>query len=129
MTRRVARIPLAAIALYFLVANSPVIEGQTKQITAAEAKNHVGERAKVCGKVATARYASSSKGQPTFLNLDEPYPKQVFTVLIWGSDRSKFGEPESTYRDQRVCVTGKITSYRGEAEIVANDPDQLQLGK
>jgi len=129
MTRRIARILLPPIALYFLLAASPAIEGQTKQITAAEAKNHIGEREKVCGKVATARYASNAKGQPTFLNLDEPYPKQVFTVLIWGSDRSKFGQPESEYRDKRVCVTGKITSYRGAPEIVVIDPGQVQFEK
>jgi hypothetical protein len=35
-----------------------------------------------------------SKGHPTFLNLDEPNPKEVFTILIWGSDRAKFGTPE-----------------------------------
>lgn len=129
MTRRAARTLLPPIALYFLLAANPAIQGQTKQITATEAKNHIGERAKVCGKVATARYASNAKGQPTFLNLDEPYPKQVFTVLIWGSERSKFGQPESTYRDKRVCVTGKITSYRGEPEIAAFDPDQVQFEK
>jgi hypothetical protein len=46
-------------------------------------------------KVVSTHYASSSKGQPTFLNLDELYPKEVFTILIWGSDRTKFGVPET----------------------------------
>lgn len=68
---------------------------QTNKITAAEAKDHVGETRTVCGKVASTHYASGSKGQPTFLNLDEPYPKEVFTILIWGSDRAKFGAPET----------------------------------
>ena len=27
------------------------------------------------------------QGQPTFLNLDDPYPKEVFTISIWGSER------------------------------------------
>jgi hypothetical protein len=26
-------------------------------------------------------------------NLDEPYPRETFTILIWGSDREKFGAP------------------------------------
>ena len=107
----------------------PILQAQGNHIAATEAKSHVGERATVCGKVVSARYASTSKGQPTFLNLDEPYPKQVFTILIWGSDRARFGEPESKYRDQRVCVTGKITSYRGEPEVVANDPTQVEVEK
>jgi hypothetical protein len=98
---------------------------QTNKITAREAKDHVGEVQTVCGKVASAHYSTRSKGQPTFLNLDEPYPKQIFTILIWGSDRSKFGTPETKYQDAKVCVTGKITSFGGKPEIVATDPSQF----
>lgn len=117
------------VVMAFCVATVPIIHAQTKKISAAEAKDHVGERATVCGKVASTRYASKSKGQPTFLNLDQPYPQKIFTVLIWGEDRSKFGEPESKYEDRKICVTGKITSYQGEPEIAASNPDQLEIQK
>jgi hypothetical protein len=70
-------------------------------------------------------YAAGSKGQPTFLDLDEPYPKEIFTILIWGSDRSKFGTPETKYRDAQVCVNGKIELYRGVPEIIATEPSQI----
>jgi hypothetical protein len=99
--------------------------GQSNKITAAEAKDHIGEVRTVCGKVVCTHYATSSKGQPTFLNLDEPHPKEVFTILIWGSDRAKFGTPETKYKDARVCVTGKITSHRDKPEIIAADPKQI----
>lgn len=102
---------------------------QTNQITPREAKDHVGEVQTVCGKVASTHYAARSKGQPTFLNLDEPYPKEIFTILIWGSDRSKFGTPERKYQDARVCVTGKISSFGGKPEIVATEPSQIVLGQ
>lgn len=121
---------LRFIGLVFLcLSASSVIQAQTGHITAAEAKNHVGEKATVCGKVVSTRYAERSKGQPTFLNLDEPYPHQIFTILIWGSDRSKFGTPEAKYHDQQVCVMGKITSYRGAPEVVASDPGQIEIRK
>jgi hypothetical protein len=115
----IAIFPLFATGLY----------AQTGRITAAEAKNHIGERATVCGTVVSVHYASGSKGQPTFLNLDEPYPKQIFTILIWGSDRAKFGNVESKYQDAHVCVTGKITEYRGTPETVANEPGQIEIEK
>lgn len=102
---------------------------QQSHLTANDAKNHVGENQTVCGKVVSTRYAISSKGQPTFLNLDEPYPKEIFTILIWGDNRSKFGMPESDYRDKNVCVTGKITSYRGTPEIVASKPTEIVAQK
>ena len=97
-----------------------------KKFTPAEAKDHIGETATVCGTVNSTRYAPSTKGQPTFLNLDKPYPNQIFTVLIWGSDRSKFGSPEVTYKGKQICVTGKITVYRDVPEIVAGSPSQIK---
>jgi DNA/RNA endonuclease YhcR with UshA esterase domain len=95
-------------------------------LTAAEAKKHVGEKATVCGKVVSTRYAVRSRGQPTFLNLDEPYPRQVFTVVIWGSDRANFGSPEVTYQGKKVCVKGNIEDYRGVPEIVASEAAQIK---
>src|SRR5579872_1278182 len=86
-------------------------------IPATEAAKHVGEKATVCGVVASASYASRAKGQPTFLNLDKPYPNPIFTALIWGDDRSKFDQPEVKLRDKRICTTGTITLYKGVPEI------------
>ncbi len=100
-----------------------------KRITAAEAKGHIGEEVTVCGKVASTRFASSTRGQPTFLNIDKPYPNQVFTVIIWGNNRDRFGNPEVLYRDKRICVTGKVTEYRGGAEIEARVPSQITIEK
>jgi DNA/RNA endonuclease YhcR with UshA esterase domain len=98
-----------------------------KKLSATEAKDHIGETATVCGNVVSTRYAASTRGQPTFLNLDKPYPNQIFTVVIWGSDRSKFGAPESDYKGKRIRVTGKITEYRNVPQIVAERPQQIQV--
>ncbi len=38
-------------ALVFCVLAIPSLHAQTKKITAAEAKDHIGDRATVCGKV------------------------------------------------------------------------------
>jgi len=86
-----------------------ITKAQTAHLAAAEAKNHVGETATVCGRVASAHFAEKTKGLPTFMNLDMPYPKQIFTIVIWGAERPKFGNPERTYRDKNICVSGKIT--------------------
>lgn len=98
-----------------------------KKLSATEAKDHVGETATVCGSVVSTRYAASTRGQPTFLNLDKPYPNQIFTVVIWGSDRSKFGAPENDYKGKRICVTGKITEYRNVPQIIAERPQQIHV--
>ena len=83
-------------ALWTLLLSFIVVpqDGHTVTLTAAQAKDHVGETATVCGVVANATFAARTTGQPTFLNLDQPYPSHIFTALIWGSDRLKFGQPE-----------------------------------
>jgi hypothetical protein len=120
------RAKIQVLILAFVMLAACVAQVQ-KQITPAEAKDHVGERATVCGEVASARYAARSRGNPTFINLDKPFPNQIFTVLIWGSDRPKFGNPEKDYRDKHICVTGTITDYKGVPEIVGYEPSQIKI--
>lgn len=96
-------------------------------ISAREARNHVGEQARVCGAVASTHYAATSRGRPTFINLDEPYPSQVFTVVIWGEDRAKFGRPEAAYSAKHICVTGTIKLYRGIPETIVREPSQISV--
>jgi DNA/RNA endonuclease YhcR with UshA esterase domain len=113
------------VLAFALLATSSLLAQKT--LTATEAKAHIGEQATVCGKVVSTRWAESSRGSPTFLNFDQPYPDQVFTLVIWGNDRSKFDNPETTYRGKRVCVTGKISAFKGVPEVVANDPAQVKV--
>ena len=113
----------------FSVAAAYAVAAQTGSIPSSEAKNHVGERSTVCGIVVDAHFVSSGKGQPTFLHFGEPYPNQIFTVVIWGRDRAKFGRPEVQYLEKNICVTGKISSYLRIPEIEASDADQIRLKK
>jgi len=46
--------PFLAIFAICLVGASITVFGQGKKLTTAEAKNHIGEQATVCGKVASA---------------------------------------------------------------------------
>ena len=97
----------------------------TPRLLSYQAKNHFREKATVCGLVVSTKYAEASHRSPTFLNLDNPYPQQPFTIVIWGDDRAKFRTPEVTYAGKRVCVTGIIEDYRGKPEIIATTPDQI----
>ena len=114
----------AALAVVLLCS---ALVGAQSSFSASEAKNHVGETATVCGEVASAHYAATSRGRPTFLNLDRAYPNQIFTVVVWGSDRPKFGTPEVTFNGRKICATGEITLYRGVPETVAHDPSQIKV--
>jgi hypothetical protein len=109
--------------LIFLLSIALLPATAAATIAAADAKNHIGEHGTVCGKVASERTATSSKGEPTFINLDSPYPNQVFTVLVWGDDRKSVGELPR--EGDHVCATGAIQDYRGVPEIVVKEKSQL----
>jgi RecG-like helicase len=96
---------------------------QAQTLTAAQAKEHEGENATVCGKVASEKTVTSSRGEPTFINLDSAYPNQVFTILVWGDDRKNVGELPRV--GSRVCATGQIKDYRGVPEIVIKSSGQF----
>ncbi|HEY2782375.1 MAG TPA: hypothetical protein VGI90_16455 [Steroidobacteraceae bacterium] len=113
-----------ALGVLLLVASSALAD--VSQISAADAIKYVGKIATVCGQVATAKYASNANGQPAFLNLDEPYPNQVFTALVWGKDRAAFPYAPESLAHRHICVTGKVQLYREKAEIVVSSPDQVK---
>jgi micrococcal nuclease len=97
-------------------------------ITPQDAAKYIGQQKTVCGTVASAHYAAIITDRPTSLHLDKPYPNQVFTVLIWGSDRGKFEKPpETLYSGKEICVTGMLQSYQGRPEIIVKEPRQITV--
>ncbi len=87
-------------------------------LTTAEAAQHVGENRTVCGAIVNIHVATSSHGTPTFIDIDQPWPHQVFDLVVWGDHKSDIGNfPKSG----KVCASGKITLYRGHPEIFLED--------
>ena len=111
------------IFLTILAATSVLLSAT---LSTSEAPSHMGEQATVCGIVYGGYYAKSSKGQPTFINLDGAYPNQKFTIVIWGDDRYKFKSPERRYNNKKLCATGIIESYRGVPQIVISNKSQIR---
>ncbi len=94
-----------------------------------DAASYAGQRETVCGPVVDTHYASSSSGEPTFLNLGRRHPDpDRFTVVIWGRNRGNFSTPpESFYMGKTICVTGAIELYQGVPEIEASSPAQIEI--
>ncbi len=96
-------------------------------VEAVDAASVVGEQAVVCGQVVNAVFASGTGGQPTFLNLERPYPDQPFDVVIWGRDRDRFHPPpEVAWQGERICVAGPVTTHQGVPRIQVSTPAQIQ---
>jgi hypothetical protein len=90
-----------------------------------DAARHIGETATVCGVVVSAEYEADVQSQPTLLDLGKAHPNAIFTAVIYGDNRQKFGTPEISLRGKRICVTGSISEYQGKPEIVLTGPNQL----
>src|SRR3989442_8746563 len=110
--------------LYF-VAVLLLLPAGDGSISPGQAQKHIGETTTVCGLVAGGRFVESSRGEPTFLDFEKPYPKNDFTVLIWGRDRQNFGTPERDWIQKQICVRGKIESYQGRAEVILHEKSQI----
>jgi DNA/RNA endonuclease YhcR with UshA esterase domain len=96
-----------------------------------QASDYVGDRITVEGPVVSTKYANSSNGSPTFLNMGRDYPNTSrLTVLIWGGSRDNFsGAPESLYAGKTIRVKGSVSMYNGAAQIEVSDPSQITVVK
>jgi hypothetical protein len=94
-----------------------------------DAENNVGQRRSVRGPVKSAVFARQSQGRPTFLNVGRRFPNpQRFTVVIWGRYRDRFpSPPESLYRGEYICVSGRIRLFEGVPETFLPGPGAIDI--
>jgi hypothetical protein len=90
-----------------------------KVIAWYNAYKYVGRRITVRGRVVDAKYARTTTGRPTFLNLGRAYPNPKRpTVVIWGKNRWRFpSRPERYYRGETVLVNGLVRLYQGMPQM------------
>jgi DNA/RNA endonuclease YhcR with UshA esterase domain len=93
-----------------------------KCIPHTEADNRIGDQACVTGKV--VKVAQSSSGT-FFLNFCEKYRDCPFTVVVFPSSLKDVGDVRAL-EGKTIEIFGKITSWRGHAEIVLKDARQLK---
>ncbi len=96
-------------------------DGSNEVYEYTEAPDHIGERAGVRGKVLKV---FTSKGGVTFFHFCKKSSDCPFSAVIFASDLEKFGDLSKYERE--VTVSGIIRSYQNKAEIIINDPDQIE---
>jgi DNA/RNA endonuclease YhcR with UshA esterase domain len=93
-------------------------------ITAAEAKNHVGQNVTVEGVVSEVHHVQS--GRATLIDMGGSYPNNAFTAVIFKDDFSKFPNADSL-AGKTIDVIGQIKEYRGRPEILLKDAGQIKV--
>lgn len=113
-----------ALVFLALIAASAA-EAQTVPVVSPQAAlNYTGTRIAVCGRVASVKIMTDKS---VMIALDAPYPAQLFAFQILPVDLGKFGTPELSLPDKRVCGTGTVQMSQGRAQILLKEPGQLVL--
>jgi len=114
--------PLAYALMVGLAASAAVAQNSTSAplptLSATEAAQHVGEDRTVCGQIANEYTATATHGTPTFVDIDQAYPHQIFDLVIWGDNKDDVGSFPKT---GKICASGKIILFKGRPEILLPD--------
>ncbi|MEJ7625567.1 MAG: DNA/RNA non-specific endonuclease [Ferruginibacter sp.] len=79
----------------------------------------------VCGTVVGARV---SKAGNILINLDKPFPNQVFTVFIKKEDIINFSyNPQDLLKGKIICVKGKIIDLGGTPSLYISNENDLKI--
>lgn len=86
--------------------------------------SYMGQQVQICSQV----YGVKSLEKVTFINLGAAYPNSPLTIVIFAKDLANFkGTPEELYKSKQICVTGKLSEYKGKPQIVVTKPEEIIL--
>jgi len=95
-------------------------------ISAYDAEFYRGEVMTVYGRVSEVYYSYTT--DEYFLYFGLYYPHQDFTVVVPGYIARRYSRhPERFFDNSHLAVTGLITTYNGEPEIVVKEKFQINL--
>jgi hypothetical protein len=105
----------SSIFVTALILFSPLAHSAT-QIEAKDAPFHTGENVVACGDlVQTSRFKRG-----VYLNLEDRYPKQSLTLVVWEDDLTQFNQQHGDLNKlvgKTVCGKGTITEYKGRSQM------------
>ncbi len=92
-----------------------------------QAASKVGSTVSIVGKVVSTKFIP--KSQSTFLNLDQSFPKQIFSIMIWQDGRRNFSyKPEEELEGKYIVVTGKVElDKNGVPGITVEKEEQISI--
>jgi endonuclease G, mitochondrial len=92
-----------------------------------QAASKVGSTVSIVGKVVSAKFIP--KSQSTFLNLDQSFPNQIFSIMIWKDGRRNFSyQPEKELEGKYIVVTGRVElDKNGVPGITVTKEEQIQI--
>ena len=123
-----ATLPLALALTTWLSAPFPP-DKQT--ITAAEARAHIGQDVRVCGKVVLVRRSVAAKVGATWqIYIDQVTPPLLALIANASTaDNPYFVSADSRFSGKDVCAEGKLLDHNGLVYIRLSAPGQIRIVK
>ncbi len=91
-----------------------------------EVLKHEGELVSVEGCVASAILMENINGKPLFLNMFDPYPRNLFSVVIWGQDQANF-LPATEYDKKMVRISGMVEKSKAKERFTISLRNSKQI--
>jgi len=113
------RAPILALALALTT-----IPAVADSIPPTEARTHVGQNVTVEGVVSGVHHVAPSK--VTFIDLGGRYPNNALTCVILKTNAAKFPDVD-TLDGKTIEVSGTVTLYKKEPQIILNDAAQIKV--
>lgn len=109
------------LPVLILVVFAGKASAQSKGFTMADFKANIGKTGTLCDTVYSFKAVSDTL---TLLNMGAAYPRQKYTVAVKGN---KIKLDLSTIKGKHVCATGTFEFFKGQPEIVADKPEQIEV--
>lgn len=86
-----------------------------------------GKNITICAEV-KGTYVTKGEHKVTYLNFGEAYPNTTFTAVIFESALENFKYiPSEHLNHKNLCVTGKVSMYRGKPQIIVSKETQILI--
>ena len=120
-----------ALALALTAWLATLVPLEKKTITAAEARAHIGEDVKVCGKVVSIRKAVAAKVGATWqIYIDQVTPPLLALIASASTvDNPYFVSADSRFSGKDICAEGKLFDHSGLVYIRLTAPGQIRIIK
>jgi exonuclease VII large subunit len=104
---------LISFLLFFVIGYGMA---QTDTLSSGEVKNFVGQTVLVKCKIAGVKVFDKAD-VVVFLNVDNDYPHQTFSIVIYESQFEKFDVDLEGLAGKMVIVSGTVSEYKGRIQI------------
>ena len=79
----------------------------------------------ICGKVVSTHL---SKNGHIFLNLDQSFPEQIFSITIWKSNTTNFSYlPHLELKNKQICIKGRINENKGIPTMTVENEKSISI--